>query len=256
MSPLLQPLLRQVGLPPLPDPTGALTQAVVSGVSCDSRRVGPGTLFVGLPGTAVDGGSFWPEVLAAGAVAAVIGPAAAAARPPAPGDPVLVVEPPLALWAGRLAAEFWGHPSRRLALIGVTGTNGKTTTTYLIEHLAAAAGHPSALFGTLQNRWPGYSATATHTTAFADLLQADLAQAVAAGSSIAAMEVSSHALDQRRVAGCRFAGAVFTNLTQDHLDYHPSMEAYFEAKARLFAPDLLDGGAVVNVDDPWGARLA
>jgi UDP-N-acetylmuramoyl-L-alanyl-D-glutamate--2,6-diaminopimelate ligase len=113
MSPLLQPLLHQVGLPPLPDPTGALAQAVVSGVSCDSRRVGPGTLFVGLPGTAVDGGSFWPEVLAAGAVAAVIGPAAAAARPPAPGDPVLVVEPPLALWAGRLAAAFWGQPSRR-----------------------------------------------------------------------------------------------------------------------------------------------
>jgi UDP-N-acetylmuramoyl-L-alanyl-D-glutamate--2,6-diaminopimelate ligase len=256
MSPLLQPLLRQVGLPPLPDPTGALAQAVVSGVSCDSRRIAPGSLFVGLPGTAVDGGSFWPEVLAAGAVAAVIGPAAAAHRPPAPGDPVLVVEPPLALWAGKLAAEFWGQPSGRLALIGVTGTNGKTTTTYLIEHLAAAAGRPAALFGTLQNRWPGHSATATHTTAFADLLQADLAQAVAAGSTIAAMEVSSHALDQQRVAGCRFAGAVFTNLTQDHLDYHPSMEAYFEAKARLFAPELLDGGAVVNVDDPWGARLA
>jgi UDP-N-acetylmuramoyl-L-alanyl-D-glutamate--2,6-diaminopimelate ligase len=256
MSTLLQPLLRQVGLPALPDPTGALARAEVNAVSCDSRRVGPGTLFVGLPGTAVDGGSFWPEVLAAGAVAAVIGPAAAAARPPAPGDPVLVVEPPLALWAGQLAAEFWGQPSSRLALIGVTGTNGKTTTTYLIEHLAAAAGRPAALFGTLHNRWPGYSATATHTTAFADLLQADLAQAVAAGSAIAAMEVSSHALDQRRVAGCRFAGAVFTNLTQDHLDYHPSMEAYFEAKARLFAPELLDGGAVVNVDDPWGARLA
>jgi UDP-N-acetylmuramoyl-L-alanyl-D-glutamate--2,6-diaminopimelate ligase len=256
MSPLLQPLLHQVGLPPLPDPTGTLAQAVVNGVSCDSRRVGPGTLFVGSPGTAVDGGSFWPEVLAAGAVAAVIGPAAAAARPPAPDDPVLVVEPPVAHWAGRLAAEFWGQPSRRLALIGVTGTNGKTTTTYLIEHLAAAAGHPSALFGTLQNRWPGYSATATHTTAFADLLQADLAHAVAAGSSIAAMEVSSHALDQQRVAGCRFAGAVFTNLTQDHLDYHPSMEAYFAAKAQLFAPELLEGGAVVNVDDPWGVRLA
>lgn len=256
MSPLLQPLLHQVGLPPLPDPTGALAQATVSGVSCDSRRVGPGSLFVGLPGTAVDGGSFWPEVLAAGAVAAVIGPAAAAARPPAPGDPVLVVEPPLARWAGLLAAEFWGQPSGRLALIGVTGTNGKTTTTYLIEHLAAAAGRPAALFGTLQNRWPGHSATATHTTAFADLLQADLAQAASAGSAIAAMEVSSHALDQQRVAGCRFAGAVFTNLTQDHLDYHPSMEAYFEAKARLFAPELLDGGAVVNVDDPWGGRLA
>ncbi len=256
MSQLLQPLLHQVGLPPLGDPSGALARAEVSGVSCDSRRVGSGTLFVGLPGTAVDGGSFWPQVLEAGAVAAVIGPEAAAARPPSPGDPVLVVEPPLARWAGLLSAAFWGHPSRRMALIGVTGTNGKTTTTYLIEHLAAACGRPAALFGTLQNRWPGHSATAIHTTAFADLLQADLARAVAAGGAIAAMEVSSHALDQQRVAGCRFAGAVFTNLTQDHLDYHPSMEAYFEAKALLFAPDLLEGGAVVNIDDPWGKRLA
>ncbi|WP_216901017.1 UDP-N-acetylmuramoyl-L-alanyl-D-glutamate--2,6-diaminopimelate ligase [Synechococcus sp. CCY 9618] len=256
MAQLLLPLLHQVGLPPLEDPDGALAGAEVSGVSCDSRRVGPGSLFVGLPGTAVDGGSFWPRALEAGALAAVIGPAAAAACPPAPGDPVLVVEPPLARWAGLLAAEFWGQPSRHLALIGVTGTNGKTTTTYLIEHLAEACGQPAALFGTLQNRWPGHSATATHTTAFADLLQADLAQAAAAGSAIAAMEVSSHALDQQRVAGCRFAGAVFTNLTQDHLDYHPSMEAYFEAKALLFAPELLEGGAVVNSDDPWGARLA
>ena len=183
MTTLLQPLLRQVGLPPLSDPSGALAGTEVSGVSCDSRRVGPGTLFVGLPGTAVDGGSFWPRALEAGAVAAVIGPAAAAAVPPAPGDPVLVVEPPVARWAGELAAEFWGQPSRRMALIGVTGTNGKTTTTYLIEHLAASCGRPAALFGTLQNRWPGHSATAVHTTAFADLLQADLAQAVAAGAT-------------------------------------------------------------------------
>jgi UDP-N-acetylmuramoyl-L-alanyl-D-glutamate--2,6-diaminopimelate ligase len=116
------------------------------------------------------------------------------------------------------------------------------------------------------NRWPGHSVTAQHTTAFADLLQAQLAQALAAGAAIGAMEVSSHALDQHRVAGCGFAGAVFTNLTQDHLDYHPSMESYFEAKARLFEPPLLGGGtgaiasenrgsAVVNGDDAWGARL-
>jgi UDP-N-acetylmuramoyl-L-alanyl-D-glutamate--2,6-diaminopimelate ligase len=142
-----------------------------------------------------------------------------------------------------------------LALIGVTGTNGKTTTTYLIEHLAVSSGRPSALFGTLVNRWPGHSVTAQHTTAFADLLQAQLAQAVEAGAQIGAMEVSSHALDQQRVAGCHFSGAVFTNLTQDHLDYHPSMQAYFEAKARLFAEPLLAGGAVVNGDDPWGAQL-
>ena len=160
-----------------------------------------------------------------------------------------------------LASRFIHAP-----LVAITGTNGKTTTTYLIEHLASAAGRPTALFGTLVNRWPGHSVTAQHTTAFADRLQSQLAAAAAAGARLGAMEVSSHALDQQRVAGCRFSGAVFTNLTQDHLDYHPSMQAYFEAKALLFAPPLfappdctsplLAGGAVVNVDDPWGRQLA
>jgi UDP-N-acetylmuramoyl-L-alanyl-D-glutamate--2,6-diaminopimelate ligase len=252
MSPLLHPLLRQVGLAVPP----SLANTEVRGISCDSRRVGPGTLFIGLPGTRVDGGSFWPEVLAAGACAAVIGRSAAAATPPGPEDGVIVVDGPVAAWAGELAAEFWQQPSRRLTLIGVTGTNGKTTTTHLIEHLSAATGRPAALFGTLQNRWPGHSVTASHTTPFADTLQAQLAQAVEAGASLAAMEVSSHALDQGRVAGCRFAGAVFTNLTQDHLDYHLTMEAYFEAKAVLFTEPLLAGGAVVNGDDPWGRMLA
>jgi len=253
MTQPLHSLLHQLGLA-IPE---ALPNREISGISCDSRRVGPGTLFVGLPGSRVDGGQYWPEVLAAGAAAAVIGPAAAAAQPPGPADPVLVLSDPVATWAGELASAFWQHPSQRLALIGVTGTNGKTTTTHLIEHLAAAAGQPTALFGTLINRWPGHSVTAQHTTAFADGLQPQLAQAVEAGARIAAMEVSSHSLDQQRVAGCRFAGAVFTNLTQDHLDYHPSMQAYFEAKALLFAEPLIDGGgAVVNVDDPWGERLA
>ncbi len=268
MAPLLHPLLAQVGL----EVPAGLANGQITSLTCDSRRVGIGTLFVGLPGGQVDGGSFWPQALAAGAAAALIGEAAAAAHPPAAGDAVVVVPDPVAQWAGALAAEFWGRPSQVLALIGVTGTNGKTTTTYLIEHLAAAAQRPAALFGTLVNRWPGHSVTAQHTTAFADLLQAQLAQAVVAGAAIGAMEVSSHALDQHRVAGCGFAGAVFTNLTQDHLDYHPSMEAYFEAKARLFEPPLLGlpslaggvagatasekgGSAVVNGDDPWGARL-
>ncbi|MCP9779238.1 MULTISPECIES: UDP-N-acetylmuramoyl-L-alanyl-D-glutamate--2,6-diaminopimelate ligase [Cyanobium] len=251
MTQLLHQVLQQVGLEvPLGVPNGEL-----SGISCDSRRIGRGTLFLGLPGTQVDGGCFWPQALQAGAVAAVISEAAAALQPPGPGDAVLVAPEPLTRWAGELAAAFWSQPSRRLALIGVTGTNGKTTTTYLIEHLAVSSGRPSALFGTLVNRWPGHSVTAQHTTAFADLLQAQLAQAVEAGAQIGAMEVSSHALDQQRVAGCHFSGAVFTNLTQDHLDYHPSMQAYFEAKARLFAEPLLAGGAVVNGDDPWGAQL-
>jgi UDP-N-acetylmuramoyl-L-alanyl-D-glutamate--2,6-diaminopimelate ligase len=252
MTQLLHALLHQVGLE-IPQ---ALENREISAISCDSRRVAEGTLFVGLPGTRVDGGMFWRQVVASGAALAVIGKRAAEADPPGPADPVLVVADPVAHWAGELAAAFWQHPSRRLALIGVTGTNGKTTTTYLIEHLAASTGHPTALFGTLVNRWPGHSVTAQHTTAFADLLQPQLAAAVDAGARIAAMEVSSHSLDQQRVAGCRFVGAVFTNLTQDHLDYHPSMEEYFGAKARLFADPFLAGDAVVNVDDPWGQRLA
>ena len=252
MTQFLHSLLHQVGLA-IPE---GLENRKITAISCDSRRFGNGTLFVGLPGSRVDGGSFWRQVLAAGAAAAVIGEQAAAADPPGPADPVLVVADPVAHWAGELAAAFWQQPSRRLALIGVTGTNGKTTTTHLIEHLAASTGHPTALFGTLVNRWPGHSVTAQHTTAFADVLQPQLAAAAEAGARIAAMEVSSHSLDQQRVAGCRFAGAVFTNLTQDHLDYHPSMEAYFEAKARLFAEPFLAGDAVVNGDDPWGQRLA
>ena len=258
MTQRLHPLLRQTGLGVPP----GLANAEVSGVSCDSRRVGAGTLFVGLPGGSVDGGQFWPEALAAGAVAAVIGRGAAEAHPPADGDPVLVVAEPVARWAGVLAAAFWQEPSQRLRLIGVTGTNGKTTTTHLLEHLAGHCGQPAALFGTLVNRWPGQSVTAQHTTAFADVLQGQLALAVEAGARIGAMEVSSHALDQQRISGCCFAGAVFTNLTQDHLDYHPSMEAYFEAKASLFRPPLLElegsegAMAVINADDPWGRQLA
>ncbi|MFZ0407750.1 MAG: UDP-N-acetylmuramoyl-L-alanyl-D-glutamate--2,6-diaminopimelate ligase [Cyanobium sp.] len=252
MAKLLHSLLHELGLavpPGLPNPE-------LSGLSCDSRRIAAGDLFIGLPGTSVDGGSYWPQVLAAGAAAAVIGAAAAGQVPPAASDPVLVVTEELARRAGELAAAFWDQPSRQLKLIGVTGTNGKTTTTYLIEHLANAAGQPSALFGTLVNRWPGHSVTAQHTTAFADRLQSQLAAAVAAGARVGAMEVSSHALDQQRVAGCHYSGAVFTNLTQDHLDYHLSMQAYFEAKALLFAPPLLAGGVVVNGDDPWGRQLA
>jgi UDP-N-acetylmuramoyl-L-alanyl-D-glutamate--2,6-diaminopimelate ligase len=252
MTQRLHPLLSQVGLP-IPS---SLANPELQSISCDSRRISAGTLFLGLPGTTVDGGRFWRQVLADGAAAAVISQAAALADPPGTGDTVVVVPDSVALWVGELASAFWHHPSQRLRLIGVTGTNGKTTTTHLIEHLAAHTGRPAALFGTLVNRWPSHSVTAQHTTAFADQLQSQLAQAVEAGAMVGAMEVSSHALDQQRVAGCRFSGAVFTNLTQDHLDYHPSMEEYFAAKAQLFASPLLQGGAVINSDDPWGARLA
>ena len=255
MGQTLHALLRQVAwqIPEgLPDP-------LLQQITCDSRAVQDGTLFLGLPGERVDGGRFWRQALEAGAAAAVIGPSAAAVLPPAAHEPVVVVGEPVARQLGELAAAFWEQPSSRLALIGVTGTNGKTTTTHLIEHLATAIGTPTALFGTLVNRWPGHSITATHTTGFADRLQGQLAAAASAGAQLGAMEVSSHALAQQRVAGCRFAAAVFTNLTQDHLDYHASMQVYFEAKAALFADPLLQPGparAVVNSDDPWGLQLA
>ncbi|MGC6482262.1 MAG: UDP-N-acetylmuramoyl-L-alanyl-D-glutamate--2,6-diaminopimelate ligase [Synechococcus sp.] len=251
----LHSLLHAVGLP-TPE---SCPNPAIKALTCDSRCVGHGSLFLGLPGERVDGGSFWRQTLADGAAAAVIGAEAALADPPAPHDPVVVVSNPVADWAGALAAAFWQSPSRRMTLIGVTGTNGKTTTTHLIEHLCNQMGRSAALFGTLVNRWPGHSITATHTTAFADRLQAQLAEAVTGGAQVGAMEVSSHALNQGRVAGCQFSAAVFTNLTQDHLDYHPSMQAYFEAKARLFAEPLLmaEGArAVVNIDDPWGQKLA
>ena len=255
MSQALHTVLQEVGLT---IPTG-LINPTLTDITSDSRSVRTGSLFLGLPGERVDGGRFWRQALDAGAAAALIGPAAAQAAPPGDGDPVLVLPEPVAQLIGEVSAAFWNQPSRQMALIGVTGTNGKTTTTHLIEHLAGVAGQPTGLFGTLVNRWPGHSVTAQHTTAFADRLQSQLAQAVAAGCQVAAMEVSSHALAQQRVAGCRFAGAVFTNLTQDHLDYHASMDEYFEAKASLFAAPLLetqDAGSVVNIDDPWGVQLA
>ena len=255
MGQSLHALLRDVGL----EVPAGLADPQLTSITSDSRLVGEGSLFLGLPGERVDGGRFWRQALQAGAAAAVIGPSAAQELPPAADQPVLVLGEPVARSIGELAASYWDHPCRRMALIGVTGTNGKTTTTHLIEHLAVRVGQPTALFGTLVNRWPGHSITATHTTSVADRLQAQLAEAASAGSQLAAMEVSSHALVQERVAGCRFAGAVFTNLTQDHLDYHRTMEAYYEAKARLFTAPLLDGdgpSAVVNSDDPWGSRLA
>ena len=158
-----------------------------------------------------------------------------------------------------MAAGFWGNPSNQMCLIGITGTNGKTTTSYLIEFLTSSLGNPSALFGTLINRWPNHEEASTYTTTFAVPLQAKLSKAVEAGVQYASMEVSSHALSQNRVAGCYFSGAIFTNLSRDHLDYHTSMESYYAAKASLFRSYLIEDGnprSVINVDDKWGGFLA
>jgi UDP-N-acetylmuramoyl-L-alanyl-D-glutamate--2,6-diaminopimelate ligase len=160
---------------------------------------------------------------------------------------------------GKFAAEFWGKPSSETSLIGITGTNGKTTTSFLIEFLTASLGHPSALFGTIINRWPTHEETSKYTTTFAVPLQAQLRKVVQAGVEFVAMEVSSHALSQNRVAGCDFSGAIFTNLSRDHIDYHDSMESYFKAKASLFRSHLIEDDvprSVINIDDKWGSILA
>ena len=140
-------------------------------------------------------------------------------------------------------------------MVGVTGTNGKTTTSHLIEYFLLQAQQPTAMLGTLYTRWQGYSQTAVHTTPFAVELQSQLGAAVAAGNKYAVMEVSSHALAQGRVKGCNFKVGVFTNLTQDHLDYHQDMEDYFQAKSLLFSPEYLSGKAIINLDDAYGQRL-
>ncbi|MBF2029884.1 MAG: UDP-N-acetylmuramoyl-L-alanyl-D-glutamate--2,6-diaminopimelate ligase [Oscillatoriales cyanobacterium C42_A2020_001] len=234
--------------------------AEVKGLSTNSLACQPGDLFIGMPGTRVDGGEFWSGAIAAGAVAAVISPAAASkaqstlqtmAEPPC-----IVVAEDMAIACAQLSTAFYGYPTEQLKLVGVTGTNGKTTTTHLIEFLLNHVQKPTALLGTLYTRWQGFQQTAVHTTPFAVELQKQLAEAVTAGCEYGVMEVSSHALAQGRVAGCIFEVGVFTNLTQDHLDFHQDMDDYFAAKALLFTPDYLQGRAVINLDDPYGKRLA
>jgi UDP-N-acetylmuramoyl-L-alanyl-D-glutamate--2,6-diaminopimelate ligase len=232
----------------------------VKGISTNSHACQPGDLFIGMPGTRVDGGEFWESAIASGAVAALISPQAAEKHPPLPkgeeGQSACVISvSDMTTTCAQVAAAFYGYPARQLKLIGVTGTNGKTTTTHLIEFLLTHAQLPTALFGTLYARWPGFQQTAVHTTPFAVELQHQLKLAVDAGCQLGVMEVSSHALAQGRVMGCPFEVAVFTNLTQDHLDFHNDMEDYFAAKALLFSPDYLQGRAVINADDPYGRQL-
>jgi UDP-N-acetylmuramoyl-L-alanyl-D-glutamate--2,6-diaminopimelate ligase len=226
----------------------------VTGLTTNSLACEAGNVFVGMPGTRVDGGEFWPGAIAAGAIAAVISPEAAARRPPT-ADACIVVCPDMPVACAALATTFYNNPAQTLKLVGVTGTNGKTTTTHLIEFFLGQAQHPTVLLGTLYTRWPGFQQVATHTTPFAVELQQQLADAVAAGCQYGVMEVSSHALAQGRVLGCPFEVGVFTNLTQDHLDYHRDMEDYFSAKSLLFGPSHLTGRAIVNLDDPYGQRL-
>lgn len=227
--------------------------AEVKGLATNSHACQPGDLFIGMPGTRVDGGDFWPAAIASGALAALVSPQAA--QKTATNGACIIPVADMTTACAHLAAAFYDYPTQKLKLVGVTGTNGKTTTTHLIEFLLNESQLPTVLLGTLYTRWPGYVETAVHTTPFAVELQKQFAQAVEAGCEYGVMEVSSHALAQGRVIGCSFEVSVFTNLTQDHLDFHRDMEEYFEAKALLFSQNYLKNRAIINADDAYGRRL-
>jgi len=210
----------------------------VTFITRDSAAVRPGTLFCCLPGHRVDGHDFAPEAVASGAVALLC-------ERPLDLDVSQVVVTDARVAMAPMAAALYEHPSRRLAVAGVTGTNGKTTTTLMLEAVLETAGRSAGVIGTLSG---------ARTTPEADELQALMARMAAEGRQAVAMEVSSHALAQHRVDATWFSVAVFTNLSQDHLDFHGSMEEYFRAKASLFDPSRA-AAAVVNADDPHGRLL-
>ena len=252
----LRELLAASGIAPVADHPALDSE--VKGLSTNSLACQPGDLFIGMPGTRVDGGEFWSGAIAAGAIAAIVSPAAASKalnKPEAASNACIIPAENMSQVCAQIAASFYHHPTQTLKLVGVTGTNGKTTTTHLIEFFLNHAQKSPALLGTLYTRWKGYQQTAAHTTPFAVELQKQLADAIDAGCDYGVMEVSSHALAQGRVQGCTFEVSVFTNLTQDHLDYHANMEEYFAAKALLFNSDYLKGLAVINLDDAYGKRL-
>jgi UDP-N-acetylmuramoyl-L-alanyl-D-glutamate--2,6-diaminopimelate ligase len=223
-------LAEVVRLTPLQVPAlGAAATQVVTGIAYDSRAVTPGAVFVALRGTQRDGTEYAAQAIARGAIAVV------ADRP----APLSVDVPWIVADQGRVAlaacaATWYRHPSDHLLLVGVTGTNGKTTSTYLLEGVFAAAGWASGRIGTTGTRIGATERPSARTTPEAPDLQGLLREMVDAGCRACAMEVSSHALDLERVSFTRFGAAVFTNLTRDHLDYHGDMEAYFRAKRRLF----------------------
>jgi UDP-N-acetylmuramoyl-L-alanyl-D-glutamate--2,6-diaminopimelate ligase len=224
---------------------------VTSGITLDSRSVRPGDVYVALPGSRVHGATFCADAVAAGAVAVLTDPDGRV-RAASSGVPVFVVADPRAR-LGEVSAWMYGDASARFALIGVTGTSGKTTSTYLLESGLRVAGHQTGLIGGVELRIGSARLASSLTTPEAPDLQALFAEMAVQGVTACAMEVSSHALSLGRVAGSHFDVAVFTNLSQDHLDFHPSIEEYFRAKASLFVPPVL---GVVSIDDKYGRRLA
>ncbi len=232
--------------------------ADVMAITQDSRAAAPGTLFAAIRGRSADGHRFIPDALAAGATAIL----AETAPPEDLPDPIAWIHTGDSRRAlAALAAAFHDHPGDKLKLAGVTGTNGKTTTTFLIHHIMKAVWHRAGLAGTILTDDGGETDTTTHTTPGPVETQALLARIADNGCRGAALEVSSHGIHQSRVASIAFDAAVFTNLTQDHLDYHGTMEDYYQAKASWFHdlaanPRGKKPTAVINIDDPHGERLA
>ncbi|HYN91311.1 MAG TPA: UDP-N-acetylmuramoyl-L-alanyl-D-glutamate--2,6-diaminopimelate ligase [Thermoleophilaceae bacterium] len=225
--------------------TGA-PEVEISGLASSSQSVTPGALFFCVPGFRSDGHDFAPDAVERGAAALV------SQRRLDLGVPEVVVDDVRAAM-GPAAARFFGDPTAELDVVGITGTNGKTTTAFLVRHLLEAGGRQAGLLGTVKRVVGGVEEDVERTTPEAIDLQQTFRRMLDGGDRAAAMEVSSHALELGRVAGIRFACRIFTNLTQDHLDFHDTMEAYFAAKRRLFEEP---GLSVVNVDDEYGRRIA
>jgi UDP-N-acetylmuramyl-tripeptide synthetase len=222
----------------------------IKGISSDSKNTGDGYLFVAVSGTSSDGHKYVNEAVDKGAVAVVM------------EKDVIVPDNIARIYVKnsreaipRIANEFFGRPASGLRCIGITGTNGKTTITYLMDSIVSVAGHKAGVIGTISYRIGGRVIPATNTTPGPIDLYGFMSEMVKSGSDHLVMEVSSHALDQNRAGGISFDAAVFTNLTGDHLDYHKTMEEYFRAKSRLFS-NLNDlAHAIINIDDEWGRRL-
>ncbi|MFG2842849.1 UDP-N-acetylmuramoyl-L-alanyl-D-glutamate--2,6-diaminopimelate ligase [Kitasatospora sp. NPDC048296] len=242
----LAELAAQLGLPPVEG--GAVT-----GVTHDSRVVRPGDVYVAFPGANHHGAAFAAKAADAGAVAVLTDPAGAELAAPT-GLPLLVVDRPRARM-GELAAIVYGRPSERLLMIGLTGTNGKTTTSYLVEGGLRGAGRSPGVIGTVEMRVGEERIKSERTTPEATDLHAILGVMAERGADAVTMEVSSHALVFGRTDGVAYDVALFNNLTPEHLDFHPDMEDYFQAKARLFQPGKSRHG-VINLDDEYGRRLA
>lgn len=231
---------------------GQPMRGMVTGVTHDSRKVVKGDLYAALPGSRFHGAAFAEQAVRAGA-AGILTDHEGRVSAERAGVPVLVVDDPRAV-LGEVASWIYGRPARDLALLGVTGTSGKSTTTFLLEAGLRAAGHETGLIGGIEIRVAGETLPSGLTTPEATDLHALFALMRERGVTAAAMEVSSHALDFGRVGGACFEVALFTNLSQEHLDHHGTMEEYFAAKTRLFTPEFSRLG-VVNVDDSWGRRL-